>query len=255
MKTFVLFLRNNLTRLPFFLGNMLAYIPYNYRPGLSREYSKRQQEIRWLEEKATLSDKKIFIFNKMKTIVNHAHNNVPFYKDYYAECSFHPDQLKKFEDLKKIPIISKKILQKYSLEQRSFLSKGRYKTNTGGSSGEPLTFYITPDSMGHEWAHMHHIWKKFDYKPHKLKLALGGRSQGKYFLEYDAVRHHYSLSIYQDLNNNKQELLNLFRSRNIHFLHGYPSAIYELALFCKKESNADLLNLMKRSFKRGFLRI
>ena len=29
--------------------------------------------------------------------------------------------------------------------------------NTGGSSGSPFSLFIQPNSMGHEWAHTHHL--------------------------------------------------------------------------------------------------
>src|SRR5699024_9411455 len=106
---------------------------------------------------------------------------------------FHPRMLNSFSDIKSIPIVSKSILQKWDIEDRSTSKPSRYKVNTGGSSGTPFGFYIQPDSIGHEWAHMHTIWGGLDYKPSDLKLVFGGRSDLKKVVEYDVVRNHFAI--------------------------------------------------------------
>src|SRR5690606_14305422 len=130
---------------------------------------------------------------------------------------FHPNDLQSFGDLKRIPIISKAILQKWDLEKRSFAQKERYLVNTGGSSGTPFDFYIEPNSMGHEWAHMHNIWEKLGYKHSDLKLAFGGRSDLKKVVEYDVVRNHFAIDIYADYKLVAQELKRLLKKHKIKY--------------------------------------
>lgn len=63
-----------------------------------------------------------------------------------------------FEDLHRIPVVNKAVLQQYGIEERSSRVKGRALVNTGGSSGQPLGFYIQGSAVAHEWAHMHRAW-------------------------------------------------------------------------------------------------
>src|SRR5690606_32191335 len=133
---------------------------------------------------------------------------------------------KNFNNTQEIPLISKSILQEWDLEERSANTKGRYVVNTGGSSGTPFGFYIQPDSMGHEWAHMHTIWGKLGYKPSDLKLVFGGRSDLKKVVEYDVVRNHFAIDIYADYKLVAHELKRLLKKYKIKYLHGYPSSIY-----------------------------
>ncbi|GAG19899.1 unnamed protein product, partial [marine sediment metagenome] len=187
-----LFLKNKLENIPEPIGFIFAKIPFMYRPGIGKLYYKRQKEIHdyYLYNK---DDRQNFIFKRIYNIVDFAIHNIDFFKEHYAKNNFSIDKLKKFEDIHKIPIITKSILKQYDIEKRSSVQTNRYIVNTGGSSGEPLSFYIEPSSMGHEWAHMHTIWSKLDYKTYNLKLVFAGRSCPNVPIRYDGTRHHYAV--------------------------------------------------------------
>ena len=184
------FLKKNLKNIPPLIGKTINKFPYDYRPGIGAVYRLRKSEIEKYKT-FTTEDRRNFIYQQMKSIVSFAYQNVPAYKDYYNKQGFHPDLLLSFDDIAKIPLTSKSILNKYTIEERSFPKKGRYIVNTGGSSGTPFGFYIEPSSMGHEWAHMHTIWNKLGFKVSDLKVGFGGRSNIKDFVDYDVVRNSF----------------------------------------------------------------
>lgn len=66
----------------------------------------------------------------------------------------------------------------------------------GGSSGEPLEFYVEPNSVGHEWAHMHSIWAQVGFKQSHLRIVFGGRSNVKNVVQYDLARHQINVDLY-----------------------------------------------------------
>jgi phenylacetate-coenzyme A ligase PaaK-like adenylate-forming protein len=246
-----LLIKNKFDRLPPNLGKILARIPFQYRPGIGSIYKNRKIEIAEFEDMHTLA-KNRFIFEKTYKLVEFSLNNVPFYKEYYAKNGFQLSDLNSYEDLHKIPIINKSILQEYSIEKRTSAISDKYLVNTGGSSGKPLSFFIQPTSMGHEWAHMHTIWAKLGYRPHDLKLAFGGRSDVKDFLQYDSVRHHFSVDIYADFSLIAKKLKTVLKKNNIYFLHGYPSAIYEFAINCES-FDRELPGLLSKNLKGIFI--
>lgn len=250
MSSISVFLKDNLGKIPYRLGVFLARMPYSYRPGIGSTYNRRVQDIAQYES-LSLEGKQSFIFSRMKNIVRFAFENVSFYQDHYESCDFHPSQLKGFDDLKEIPIVSKSLLQGYDLEFRSALKENRYIVNTGGSTGQPLSFYILPDSMGHEWAHMHTVWRKFGYKTSDLKLTFVGRGDFKSPVEYDAVRHQLNVSIYEEFERTAWELKKSRCLSKVTFLHGYPSAIYEFALYCEKYDK-ELRDSLVRTLKGVF---
>lgn len=174
-----------------------------------------------------------------------------FYEEYYTKKRFTPQQLKSFDDIKKIPIIDKALLNEYDIEDRSAYRKGRYVENTGGSSGTPFSLYIEPSSMGHEWAHMHHIWDCLDFEPSYLKIVFGGRSDLKKMVEYDVVRNHFAIDIYADYRLVSAELKKVLNKYTIKFLHGYPTSIYDFAVFCKNE-DSELQRMLSKNLKGVF---
>ncbi|MFD2790514.1 phenylacetate--CoA ligase family protein [Arenibacter antarcticus] len=246
-----IFLKNNLKNIPPNLGEIINRIPYSKRPGIGNVYKLRKKEIHDFEL-FSVEQKNDFIFKRMKNLVDYAYEEVVFYNEYYNQKGFHPDHLKTFEDIQRIPIVDKGTLNSYDIEKRSAKIKGRYIVNTGGSSGTPFSLYIQPDSMGHEWAHMHHIWEKLNFKASDLKIVFGGRSDLKKVVEYDVVRNHFAIDIYADYKLVAEELKKILKKRKIKYLHGYPTSIYDFAVFCKKE-DYELQQLLSANLKGVFL--
>lgn len=234
--------------LPFTIGNILAKIPFKYRIGIGFVYNKRIQDIKEFHDFSVLQ-KKEWIYNRLKILVEFAFNEIPFYCHFYQKKGFHPDDFSCFEDINLIPIINKSDLLAFELEHRSSIQEGRYVVNTGGSSGKTLSFYITPDSMGHEWAHMHQVWGKLGYSPSDLKMTFGGHYTGDEITQYDPVRHQLNINIYKDYSKHLPELIYLFSFYKIKYLHGYPSAIFDFATFCVQTGNQYLLNAVRQNLK------
>ncbi len=57
----------------------------------------------------TMPEKKMkeLQLERLKWSVRHAYDNVPFYKKKYDEAGFHPDQLKSFDDMRRVPFLKK----------------------------------------------------------------------------------------------------------------------------------------------------
>lgn len=238
-------------RVPIWLGQVLAAVPYEMRPGLGSMYRKSTKRIREFEEMDPQS-KKAWIFRRMKDLVVYAEGNIPFYADHYRKNGFISASLKEFDDIQQIPPINKSLLLKYELKERSNLDKPGYLVNTGGTSGTTLDLYIHPDHIGNEWAHMHQIWSWRGFHPRNLKLMLTGRSEFKDGLHYDFLRHSLSISVYAEIDQLAPQLMEVVKRYRPRFIHGYPSALYEFALSCQKKY-PELLTLLNRSLAAGFL--
>lgn len=238
-------------KFPYSVGACIARVPYSMRPGIGSIYRKRKAELVEVNEQSADATAN-FIFVRMKAIVTHAFQNIHFYRQYYQQYGFDPSQLASFKDLDKIPTITKKQLQDCPLGLRSFPQKGRYLVNTGGSSGSPLNFYVLPSAMGNEWAHMHHIWAKLGYGQHELKLSFGGRDVKNDPVYYDALRHSFAVNIYRPNHDIADALKKILRYRNIRYLHGYPSALYDFACYCESQE-PELTAWLRTKLKGAFL--
>lgn len=248
----LLWAKHNLKNIPPSVGRYLSMVPYNKRPGIGPSYRARQKDI----ECYALLDPKTrqhFIFERMKQVLEYSVNNIPFYQKFYSDKGFQPTTLRHFESLQEIPVMSKTDLNQIELEYRSAIQSDRYITNTGGSSGVPLNFFIQSSFMGTEWAHMHRIWQQYGFRVSDFKLLfIGvGTKDGK-AITYDFVRNSFMVNIYAQPEKVISELKYIVKNYSIRFLHGYPSALYFFAI--QIESLApDLRTILSNSVKGVFL--
>jgi phenylacetate-CoA ligase len=249
--SFSFFLKKNLNKIPLGIkvGKYISKLSYKYRPGLIASYNNATEDI--LEFNCSNEKLKKIIFLRMKSLVEHAYYNIPFYKEHYDRHGFDVASLKKFNDISNIPIVTKADFKKYDIEQYSFKQTGRCLSNTGGSSGKPFYFYISPQALGHEWAHVHFIWNRLGFNQSMLKLNFAGRSNVNDIVDYDLIRHSLIVDIYSDFSLISDKLQKFILNNDVHFLHGYPSALYEFAVYC--ESDSVLLNKLKGHLKGVFL--
>ncbi|MCI5123051.1 MAG: hypothetical protein D3925_00885 [Candidatus Electrothrix sp. AR5] len=245
------FIKNNFTEMPYSIGSLLSFIPYDLRPGISKVYRKRKVEIKEIDNKE-ISAKKKYIFDRVKNIAVFAYNKIPFYSNCYCSAGIDPSKFNYFEELEMLPIIRKSDLQNIPLQDRSFLKTNRSLVNTGGSTGQPLEFYIEPSSVGHEWAHMHHIWSQFGYKQSDIKIVAGGRSNIKNIIQYDAIRNNIVIDIYSGWEAIAEKLVKQYQKYKPCYLHGYPSAIFDFIIWLK-ENDHPLLGELQDSIKGMFL--
>ncbi len=244
------FLKTRKITLPIWLGLLLNKIPYNKRPGIGELYEKQSKLINSFKTFSS-KEKEEYIINQFVRIFTHAYNNIPFYNDLYTKHGIEPGDIKSISDIKRVPVITKSDLRKYELEDRSFKVKNRLLVNTGGSSGNPFSFYMDPLRYGNEWAHIHNMWSVYGYKPSDLKLGFGGRAKVNNKITYDFARNSLIYDIYGDESKQAKELVEIQRRYKIKYLHGYPSAIYEFAIHC--ETDNKLLTLLRENLKAVFL--
>lgn len=230
--SFVEYARKHLNEIPYPIGKFLSLVPYSLRPGVGRVYRNRRQDIDRVEA-LSVPERKSYVFERVKTIAVFAYRNIPFYTDLYRSCGVNPEKFSSFDDLKNIPIITKDDLQSVSLEYRSHPVAGQSLVNTGGSSGKPLDLHICPDNVGHEWAHIHHIWQRLGFSPRDVRIVFAGRSDVTNGVQYDSFRHQFSVDIYAGWEEVANKLMAVYRHTSPRYLHGYPSAIFDFVLWAR----------------------
>ena len=82
---------------------------------------------------------------QLAPLLQHAAENVPFYRDAYRKLCVASNQLRGLYDLRQLPVINKSTFREYPVED--FLSKDvpvnrRLQATTSGSTGEPFKFYL-----------------------------------------------------------------------------------------------------------------
>ncbi len=78
--------------------------------------------------------------------------HVPYYRRLFAETGFDPGGVKSLSDLGRIPLLDKPAIRANLHDLQSERAGALKRYNTGGSSGEPLIFYMGKDRGSHDVA-------------------------------------------------------------------------------------------------------
>lgn len=159
-------------------------------------------------------------------LVRFSYDETKFYRCYYDDCNFLPKDFSSFDDLIGVPVVTKSILQQFSLDDRSVRSLALKKSNTGGTTGQPLDFYLDKYAYAREWAHMHAIWATLGYRYTDEKITIRGKNIGNRFYKYNFNQNEFLISAYAPLQVNLNSCRELIIKRNIKWIHGYPSSVY-----------------------------
>lgn len=77
---------------------------------------------------------------------------VPCYRELFREQGFNPNNISKIEDIQQLPLIGKPFIRANQERLKADNARGLSRFNTGGSSGEPLIFYIGKERVSHDVA-------------------------------------------------------------------------------------------------------
>ena len=153
-----------------------------------------------------------FTINHFSEIFEYAKYNIPFYYDLYKKNNILNLKIDSIDDIKKIPIITKEQIRDYS---GNF--SGAISLNTGGTSGEPFSFFIDKNAFAREWAHMHHIWRIKKYKYTDLKLSLRGNDLGNDNIRFNSVHNEFIINTYKPVPEFINEIINLLKKEKLNF--------------------------------------
>lgn len=82
-----------------------------------------------------------FQLSRLKALVKHAYDTVPYYKELFDKNGIKPEDIKKVEDLKKIPPLDKKTVMSQTERLKSTKKYKLIKAFSGGSTGNKITVF------------------------------------------------------------------------------------------------------------------
>lgn len=209
---------------PIPLGKAMSKVPFSWRFGTAYGRASDLAEDLCRASSRDVSD---WAFLRLQEAVRWSYHNSLFYRTIYQRNNYNPDRLVTMEHFKDVPIVTKSDMREFSLAERSIPSRGRMQVNTGGTSGEPLAFYVDRGAFAREWAHMHRIWDRAGYNYRNVKLTLRGRNLGDNLLRYNPVHNEWIVNTYANRDQVCLALRDLLKSEKIEWVHGYPSIVSE----------------------------
>lgn len=200
------------------LGNIYRAIPSRVKYGsFYHVYKKRLKFFSRLGDVTQIEKEQENVLIKQ---VNFAIEKSPFYSGYRP--------MTEMEGLRKYPVINKQtILDHYEEFPVPGTEQKRIKANTGGSSGNPMRFYIEKDvSRPKEKAHFEWYWGQYGYEPNdKTLMVRGSPLTNDRILEYRTIDNILNVSCYTINEDNIQQVLKEMNAFRPKFIHAYPSSL------------------------------
>lgn len=206
------------------------------------EYYELYKETQWYDADTM----KLYQLGKLKRLVKHCYDNVPFYRKYMNNLRLTPEDIKSLEQIKLFPIITKEIIQQ---NYTSFIPdnikeiKGVKTSQTGGTTGNPLFKRNDANTRSSVWG----TYKRYeDWLGHlntdKTLIMMGGSikniglkgriiSKGVSLLENSM-----SVDIYNTSDETIDKIIILLSKNKFSYIRSYPQFLFSVAQKLEQKS-------------------
>jgi phenylacetate-CoA ligase len=161
--------------------------------------------------------------------------HVPYYRELFARSGFDPAAVRSVADLQALPFLTKAEIRAHADALRADNAMGLARFNTGGSSGEPLIFFIGTERVTHDVAAKWRATRWWDVDIGDREIVVWGSpielgTQDRVRLVRDALMRTELLPAFEMSDAKVDGFIARIRERRPKMLFGYPSAISHIAL-------------------------
>ena len=230
------------------VGRAFALVPQAYLLGHRYRTARRfvSAAARWPAERA-----RAYQLEQLRRVTTLAYDECPYYRAAFTAVGFDPRvDLRVLDDLRGLPTIDKATVRHEvaSLTTRALHRVKCEYVTTGGSSGEPLGYYINTDRSPIEYAYLTESWGRVGYRLDATQAVFAGHviaplAGGMRRLHDPILRRHY----YSNFHMNDAQMsayLEHMRSIGPCYLQGYPSAILMLTRYLKRTGTPPPANVL-----------
>lgn len=201
----------------------------------------------------TLSSEEIqkWQLSQLSLLLDHAYNNTVYYKEVFDSLNLKPNDIKSFDDLKKLPVLTRDIIKERfnDIVPKNIKSiKHRY-SHTGGSTGEPMKYICDENTWGFVTAMKIHSWQTTGYYYGDLFMSLG--SSSLFPVNKKSLVHEIYFKLRNTIPLNGMNMddaicakyVEIAKRHKVKYIYGYATAIYLLAKYCSKNNVTIDLNV------------
>ncbi len=192
--------------------------------------------MREMEQTQWLSPERISALqiNRLREFLLDVQQHVPYFRDLFVRLQFAPEDITSIKELNKLPLMDKAAIRANSdlLKAENVNTLARF--NTGGSSGEPLIFYIGKNRISHDVAAKWRAtrWWDVDIGDPEIvvwgsPIELGAQDRVRYIR--DAVLRTRLMPAFEMSQQRVDGFIREIRSVRPKMLFGYPSALAHIA--------------------------
>ena len=178
---------------------------------------------------------------RLREFLTHAQHYVPYYKKLFYETSFDPDSITSVSDLSCLPLLTKSEIRAHLEQLTADNAQGLARFNTGGSSGEPLIFYIGKRRVSHDVAAKWRATRWWDVDIGDREIVLWGspielNAQGRMRSFRDKLLRTRLLPAFEMSEQKLDGFLKAICSIRPKMLFGYPSSLAHLARYSQSKN-------------------
>jgi phenylacetate-CoA ligase len=180
---------------------------------------------------------------RLRALLQHAAQHVPYYRRLFRERGFAPDDLRSLEDIASLPLLGKADVRRNLEALKSDQARHLTRFNTGGSTGEPLIFYLGRERVSHDVAAKWRAtrWWGVDIGDPEIvvwgsPIELGAQDRARALR--DLFMRTQLLPAFEMSGENLDAFIDSIRRRRPRMLFGYPSALAHIAAHAERRGFA-----------------
>lgn len=184
---------------------------------------------------------------KLRGFLTDIGQHVPYYRDLFKAMEFEPESISSLEDLQQLPLTGKPEIRAHTDAMKADNAIGLSRFNTGGSSGEPLIFFIGSQRVSHDVAAKWRAtrWWNVDIGDPEIvvwgsPIELGAQDRVRQIR--DKLFRTQLLPAFEMSDEKLDQFVATIQQVSPPMLFGYPSALAHIAEHAKKK-NIQLDNL------------
>lgn len=177
--------------------------------------------------------------HNLRTFLQDIGQHVPYYRDLFRDLGFDPAAVRGAADLQTLPLLTKQVIRDNVERLRSEDAAKLTRFNTGGSSGEPLVFYLGAERVSHDVAAKWRAtrWWGVDIGDPEVvvwgsPIELGSQDRVRAFR--DKLLRSTLLPAFEMSEQKLRAFIDSIRSARPRMLFGYPSALAHVAAFAQR---------------------
>ena len=186
-----------------------------------------------------------FRIERLRKFLSDCENRVPYYREAFSRLDFQPARIQSLQALQEIPFLTKKIIRDRSDALKSERAIGLSRFNTGGSSGEPLVFWIGRERVSHDVAAKWRATRWWDVDIGDPEIVVWGSpielgGQDRIRAVRDKMLRTYLLPAFDMSESKLNGFIDQIIARRPKMLFGYPSVLWLIAQ--QAESSGKVLD-------------
>lgn len=180
---------------------------------------------------------------RLKALLEHAANRVPYYRKLFKRIGVAPTRLRTMADLASLPCLTKAEIRAHLEELKAEDAQSLARFNTGGSSGEPLIFYIGKERVSHDVAAKWRATRWWGVDIGDPEIVVWGspielKAQDRMRSLRDRLMRTTLLPAFEMSERKLDGFVATIRARRPRMLFGYPSALAFIAAHAERRGIA-----------------